>query len=91
MKKPECIINFKIIMAEENISQKFRFKNIGETRNHFIHEINRNELMSKKHKNVFGSLGILYLYRHCKLCSGNKVRILICKIYLKSQHSVILR
>lgn len=47
--------------------------------------------MSKKCKNVFGSLGILYLYRHCKLCSGNKVRILICKIYLKSQHSVILR
>ena len=37
-------------MSEENINQKFRLKNIGETRNYFIKEINQNELMSKKHK-----------------------------------------
>ena len=39
-------------MAEENISQEFRLKNIDETKNYLIEEINRNELMSKKHKNV---------------------------------------
>ena len=37
-------------MAEENISQEFRFKNIGETRDYLIEETNRNELMSRKHK-----------------------------------------
>ena len=35
-------------MAEENESQKFRLKNIDETRNHFLEEIVQNELMSKK-------------------------------------------
>ena len=39
-------------MSEENISQEFRLKNIYETRNFFIGEINQNELMSKKYKNV---------------------------------------
>ena len=39
-------------MSEENISQKFRLKNIDETRNYLIVEINRNELMSKKHRKV---------------------------------------
>ena len=28
-------------MAEESISQEFRFKNIDEARNHLIEEINR--------------------------------------------------
>ena len=35
-------------MAE--ISQKFRFKNIDETRNCFLKEIKQNELVSRKHK-----------------------------------------
>ena len=39
-------------MVEENISQEFRLKNIDETRNYLIEEINRNELMSKKHEKV---------------------------------------
>ena len=39
-------------MVEQNVSQEFRLKNIDETRNYLIEEINRNELMSKKHKNV---------------------------------------
>ena len=43
-------------MAEENISQEFRLKNIDETRNYLIEEINRNELMSKKHKKVCTTL-----------------------------------
>ena len=40
-------------MSEENISQEFRLKNIDETRNYLIEEINQNELMSKKHKKVY--------------------------------------
>ena len=39
-------------MVQENIRQEFTLKNIDETRNYFIEEINRNELMSKKHKYV---------------------------------------
>ena len=39
-------------MAEENICQEFRLKNIDETRNYFLQEIKQNELMSKKHKKV---------------------------------------
>ena len=36
-------------MEEENISQEFKLKNIDETGNYLIEEINRNELISKKH------------------------------------------
>ena len=39
-------------MAKEKTSQEFRLKNIGETRNYLIKEINRNELMSKKRKKL---------------------------------------
>ena len=37
-------------VAEEDISQEFRLKNIDEIRNHFIEEIDEHELMSKKLK-----------------------------------------
>ena len=37
-------------MAEENISEEFRPKNTDETRNYLIEEINRYELISKRHK-----------------------------------------
>ena len=43
-------------MAEENVSQEFRLKNIDETNNYLIEEINRNELMTKKHKKVCTTL-----------------------------------
>ena len=39
-------------MAEENISQEFRLKNIDEARNYLIEETNRNESINKKHKKV---------------------------------------
>ena len=39
-------------MFEENISKELRLKNIEETRNYFIKEIDRNKLMSKKQKKV---------------------------------------
>ena len=37
-------------MVEENISQEFRLKNIDETRNYFLEEVEQNELMNRKHK-----------------------------------------
>ena len=46
-------------MAEENISQKFRLKNIDETRNYLIEEINGNELIIKKHKKVCTTLNCI--------------------------------
>ena len=39
-------------MPEENMNQEFRLKKIDEIRNYLIEGINRNELMSKKHKKV---------------------------------------
>ena len=46
-------------MEEENISQKFRAKDIDETRNCFIEEIKQNELISKKHKKVCPTLNYI--------------------------------
>ena len=46
-------INYIKNMAEKkNISQEFRLKNIFETRNYFTEEVEKNELMSQKHKKV---------------------------------------
>ena len=39
-------------MADENIIQEFRLKNIDETKNYLIEEINQNELMSKNKRKV---------------------------------------
>ena len=43
-------------MTEKNKSQGFKLKNIDETRNYLIEEMNRNELMSKKHKKICTTL-----------------------------------
>ena len=43
-------------MVEENINQEFRLKNIDETRNYFLEEIEQNELMSRKYKKVCTTL-----------------------------------
>ena len=42
-------------MAKENISQRFRLKNIDERRNYFAEEIEKNTMVSKKHKKVCSS------------------------------------
>ena len=39
-------------MVKENRSQQFRFKNIDETINDFLEEMEQNELISRKHKMV---------------------------------------
>ena len=46
-------------MVEENTSQKLRLKNIDETRNYFLEEIEQNQLMSKKHKKVCTTLNYI--------------------------------
>ena len=46
-------------MAEENIGQKFRVKEIDKVRNYFIKEIKQNELISKKHKKIFSILNYI--------------------------------
>ena len=46
-------------MAEENLSQEFRLKDIDETRKYLIEEINQNDLMSKKHKKVCMALNYM--------------------------------
>ena len=46
-------------MSQENTSREFRLKNLDETRNYLIEEINQNELMSKKNKKVCASLNYI--------------------------------
>ena len=46
-------------MAEENINQEFRSKDIDEARYYFLEEIKQNQLMSKKYKKVCTILGYI--------------------------------
>ena len=46
-------------MAEEKISQEFRLKDVDDTRNYLIEEINQNELMSKKYKKIYMTLNYI--------------------------------
>ena len=46
-------------MAKENKSQEFRLKNIDETRNCAMEEINLNEMISKMNKNVCTNLNFI--------------------------------
>ena len=46
-------------MVKENISQEFRRKNIYETRNYSIQDINQNKLLSKKHKKGCGTINYI--------------------------------
>ena len=46
-------------MVEENVSQEFKLKNIDETKNYCLEEIEQNELISRKHKKVCATLNYL--------------------------------
>ena len=46
-------------MSEENISQEFRLKNIYETISYFLKEIEQNELMSKRLKEICTTLNCI--------------------------------
>ena len=41
------------------MGQKFRLKNIDDTRNYFLEEIKQNELMSRKHKKICTTLNYI--------------------------------
>ena len=43
-------------MTEEDIGREFRLRNKDKIRNYFTGEINKNDLMSKKHKKVSTAL-----------------------------------
>ena len=49
------------------MSQECRLKNINETRNYFLEEIEQNEVMSRKHKKVYRTLN--YIERFLILAS----------------------
>ena len=49
-------------MNEENISQKFRLKNINETINYLLEEIKPNEVINRKHKKVCTTLNYIENY-----------------------------
>ena len=46
-------------MVEENISQELRLKNLDETKNYFIEEINQNDSMSNKQTKVCMTLNYI--------------------------------
>ena len=46
-------------MDGENISHEFRLKNIDDTRNYFVEEIDQNEFLCKKHKKVCATLNYI--------------------------------
>ena len=46
-------------MKVKNISHKFRFEIINETRNYFLEETEQNELMTRKCKKVYMTLNYL--------------------------------
>ena len=47
------------IQLLKNLSQEFRLKNISETRNYLLEEVNQNKLMSRKHKKVCTTLNYI--------------------------------
>ena len=46
-------------MAEVNVSQEIRLKNINQTRNYLNEKITLNELISKKHKKIYATLNYI--------------------------------
>ena len=50
------MFNYFKDIFDKNVSQEFRFKNINETRNYFVKEIDKNQLMKKKHKKICTTL-----------------------------------
>ena len=51
--------NWKYIITLKSMSQEFKLKNIGETRNYLLEEIEQNELLKSKHKKVFRILSYI--------------------------------
>ena len=71
-------------MVEQNLSQEFRFKNIDETK-HFYEEIEKNELMSRKHKKICITLNyIKHFLILASIITGciSILLLLLCLVFL---------
>ena len=69
-------------MAGENISQEFRLKNIDETRNYFVEEIEQNELISEKHKKVCATLNYIDYFLRSVSAVTDVFKFLLLLLYL---------
>ena len=83
-------------MAEENVSQEFRWRKLDKTRNFFIEEIQQNHLISKKQKKVFKVLNymkhLLILVSDINIdIASSTVELKICLISagIKKYNSII--
>ena len=56
------IYNYFINITKEDIGQEFRLKKIKEIHDYFSKEIDRNELLSNKNKNVYTTLNYIELF-----------------------------
>ena len=73
-------------MFEENMSQEFKLKTVDEIRNSLNEEVNRNELMSKRHKKVCRDLNYV---NHLLACSVIGLKICGITPGVKKYKSII--
>ena len=70
-------------MSKENISYKFRLKNIDETKNYFLEEIEQNESMSRNHKKACKTLNyIVHFLNLASTITGCISLLLLCLVFL---------
>ena len=72
LKYEKLLVSLKIYnyfkMSKESISQEFRLKNMDETRNYFLEEVERNELTSNKPKNGLYNLKLYWALSYFSFC-----------------------
>ena len=68
-------------MVEENIIEEFRLKNTDETKNYFFEEIEQNELMSKKYKNICATLNYIEHFLILASASTGCISIVVFAFY----------
>ena len=80
-------------MVEENISQKFRLKNIDETINYLLEEIEQNELMIRKYKKVCTALNYIEHFLILAFimigCNSNSAFVSLLGIHIGIRSSAI--
>ena len=72
-------------MVEQNLRQEFRFKNIDETKHYFYEQIEKNELMSRKHKKICITLNyIKHFLILASIITGciSILLLLLCLVFL---------
>ena len=76
-------------MSKESTSQEFRLKNIEETRNYSIKEIDLNELMNKKHRKICTTLKYIQHFLFASVVTGYVSFLFSVSISIESKNSVI--